>query len=154
MDKPADLDDAAEVRKGMLYVVAKTLALDPAAVPASAQSIVQEAQRLHKVESTQASRTSLSSAKGKGKEVVVEEDRTAGLPPIALTDPDDFVLYSQDEAAHIAYAIEVAFGVELDKEVVLAAANVAKLASRVVEARSVLRPGEGGTGMKADLKEG
>ncbi|BGP43345.1 phosphatidylethanolamine N-methyltransferase [Rhodotorula kratochvilovae] len=74
---------------------------------------------------------------------------------VPLSDPDDFVLYSQDEAAHIAYAIKVAFGVELDKEVVLAAANVKKLAARVAEARKVLglKPGEAGTGMKADLRE-
>ena len=73
---------------------------------------------------------------------------------VPLSDPDDFVLYSLDEAAHIAYAIHVAFGVELDKEVVLAAANVKKLATRVAEARKVLglKPGEAGTGMKADLR--
>lgn len=73
---------------------------------------------------------------------------------VPLSDPDDFVLYSLDEAAHIAYAIHVAFGVELDKEVVLAAANVKKLAARVAEARKVLglKPGEAGTGMKADLR--
>ncbi|GAA5923256.1 hypothetical protein JCM3775_007484 [Rhodotorula graminis] len=75
---------------------------------------------------------------------------------VPLSDPDDFVLYSLDEAAHIAYAIHVAFGVELDKEVVLAAANVKKLATRVAEARKVLglKPGEAGTGMKADLRVG
>lgn len=63
------------------------------------------------------------------------------------------MLYSTDEAAHIAYAIECAFEVELDKEVVLAAANVGKLAAQLLEARKVLgvKPGDGGTGMKADL---
>ncbi|GAA5840346.1 hypothetical protein JCM11251_006701 [Rhodosporidiobolus azoricus] len=160
VDKPTNLDDAAEVRKGMLHVVAKTLALDSAAIPASARTLVKAVRRRSDVESPASSPDLSSSVKGKGKQAVTADededgdDSEAASSPIPLTDPDDFVLYSQDEAAHIAYAIEVAFGVELDKEVVLAAANVAKLASRVIEARAVLRPGEGGTGMKADLKEG
>ncbi|GAA5917984.1 hypothetical protein JCM6882_004881 [Rhodosporidiobolus microsporus] len=152
VDKPTDMESQAAVKKGVLHVVAKTLALDPAVVPSSAQPLVVEARRRSKLEAP------ASSSKGKGKEVAdpLEEESFAmdHSASIALTDPDDFILYSQDEAAHIAYALEVAFGVELDKEVVLAAANVSKLAARIIEARSVLRPGEGGTGMKADLKDG
>ncbi|KAM0786071.1 hypothetical protein ACM66B_006882 [Microbotryomycetes sp. NB124-2] len=59
-------------------------------------------------------------------------------PMPRLSDPDDFVLYSSEEAEHIAYAIQEAFDVELVSDVVIAAANVAKLASRIVEARKVL----------------
>lgn len=73
------------------------------------------------------------------EDVAIDEDE----PPEPaegplLSDPDDFVIYSMDEAEHIAYAIEQAFEVELASEVVLAAANVAKLAKRIIEARRLL----------------
>jgi phosphatidylethanolamine N-methyltransferase len=55
-----------------------------------------------------------------------------------LASEDDFVLYSVDDAEHIAYAIRVAFGVDLTAEVVVAAANVGKLAKQVGEARKLL----------------
>lgn len=98
-------------------------------------------------------RASLS--KGKEKAPLDEGAVSPQQRAVPLSDPDDFVLYSTDEAAHIAYAIKCAFDVELDKEVVLAAANVSKLAAQLLEARKVLgvKPGEGGTGMKADLTE-
>ena len=69
---------------------------------------------------------------------LADDDDDDGGPK--LSDPDDFVIYSTDEAEHIAYAIEEAFGVELVSEVVLAAANVGKLAGRVIEARNLLCP--------------
>lgn len=50
-----------------------------------------------------------------------------------------------DDAEHIAYAIKVAFEVELGKEVVCAAANVRKLVGRIVEARKVLLRGRVGS---------
>ncbi|GAA6020363.1 hypothetical protein JCM10207_002082 [Rhodosporidiobolus poonsookiae] len=169
VDQPTNADDPVEVRTAMTHIVAKTLALNPAVVPASARPLVEKAQALEAA-LPPAETHKLVDGKGKAKEVTSPALPSAASPnldgaaspgspsegeaSVALTDPDDFVLYSQDEAAHIAYAIEAAFGVELDKEVVLAAANVAKLASRVSEARTVLRPGEGGTGMKSDLKEG
>ncbi|KAK4048562.1 phosphatidylethanolamine N-methyltransferase [Microbotryomycetes sp. JL201] len=71
-------------------------------------------------------------------EANVEADDGEDESTPLLSDPDDFVLYSSEEAEHIAYAIQEAFDVELVSEVVVAAANVAKLASRVIEARKVL----------------
>ena len=61
-----------------------------------------------------------------------------------LSDPDDFVIYSVDEAEHIAYAIEQAFQVELASDVIVAAANVHKLAKRIGEARRLLKPRSAG----------
>lgn len=80
-----------------------------------------------------------SAAATLAEEAVLDEDEPPEqLDGPLLSDPDDFVIYSMDEAAHIAYAIDEAFKVELSNEVVLAAANVAKLAKRVVEARRLL----------------
>lgn len=75
---------------------------------------------------------------------------------VELSDEDDFILYTPDEAEHIAYAIDEAFGVELDKEVVVAAANVGKLVNRVLEARNLLglRVVGQGTGAESDRRDG
>ncbi|GAA5937887.1 hypothetical protein JCM1841_003868 [Sporobolomyces salmonicolor] len=151
VEQPTDADEPTAIRTTVTRIVAKTLALDPAVIPASARHLLPPAAP----SSITSSPTSLS--KGKAVELPPVGDDTApgaAAPPMALSDPDDFILYTSDEAEHIAYAIKVAFGVELDKEVVLAAANVGKLANRILEARNLLRPGEGGTGMKSDRKEG
>lgn len=58
-----------------------------------------------------------------------------------LSDPDDFIIYSKEDAEHIAYAIKQAFEIDLTSEVVVAAANVGKLVKRVLEARSLLKVG-------------
>lgn len=169
VDRPTNADNYEDVRLTTMHIVAKTLALDPAVVPASAQFLVQAAKERNRIAVTPA----LSPAethkhvdgldKGKGLAASYEAagydlvddafERTRSSASLNLVDPDDFVLYSTDEASRISYAIAVAFDVELDKEVVLSAANVGKLASRINEARK-LRPGDAGTGMKADLREG
>ncbi|GAA6002774.1 phosphatidylethanolamine N-methyltransferase [Rhodotorula paludigena] len=187
---PSSTDDPAVVHEAVKHIVSKTLALDPAVVPPSAQDLVDAARRNQLAQAvTPAHSPALvkGDAKGKGKEVAsppAADDAATTLSaalgesealspslsssasgilspsspadrPVPLSDPDDFVLYSLDEASHISYAIGVAFGVELDKEVVLAAANIAKLAARISEARKVLgvKPGELGTGGKADRRE-
>ncbi|GJN93924.1 hypothetical protein Rhopal_006983-T1 [Rhodotorula paludigena] len=187
---PSSADDPAVVHEAVKHIVSKTLALDPAVVPPSAQDLVDAARRNQLAQAvTPAHSPTLTKgdAKGKGKEVaspLAIDDAAAAVSaalgnsgalspslsssasgilspsspadrPVPLSDPDDFVLYSLDEASHISYAIGVAFGVELDKEVVLAAANIAKLAARISEARKVLgvKPGELGTGGKADRRE-
>ncbi|GAA6046822.1 hypothetical protein JCM3770_005660 [Rhodotorula araucariae] len=181
---PAATDDPTAMHEALTHIVSKTLALDPEAIPQAALPLVELARERQASVMSPPLTSALAGqlhvlvpdAKGKGKAatpLTVEERAPAAsgtvspsvslgsgaLSPAArtvpLSDPDDFVLYSQDEAAHIAYAVHVAFGVELDKEVILAAANVKKLAARVAEARKVLglKPGEAGTGMKADLRE-
>ncbi|BGP19913.1 hypothetical protein JCM10213_008612 [Rhodosporidiobolus nylandii] len=168
VDEPANADDPVSVKETLTHVVAKTLALDSTVIPVSARPLAVEADlraRAHTVTSDASVHSPAPSPeldrKGKQKDLSPSTGASsssspspgAADPPVLL-DPDDFVLYTTDEAEHIAYAIEVAFGVELDPAVVLAAANVGKLATRVSEARALLRPGKGGTGMKADLKEG
>ncbi|BGP03328.1 Phosphatidylethanolamine N-methyltransferase [Rhodotorula toruloides] len=162
VDKPADADDPFEIHHALTHVVSKTLSLDPETVPQSAEDLVEKARLARSRQATAALEASTTAAlpadKGKGKQPAVEvpPSESPASRSVILSDPDDFVLYSTDEASHIAYAIKCAFDVELDKEVVLAAANIGKLAARIKEARKVLgmKPGEGGTGMKADLKEG
>lgn len=153
----------------MTHIVSKTLALDAEVVPHAALPLVEEVERAESVfdaaedteqEQPDTTSSSMTRTGSKGKErapaaVAAEVPVSPHQRTVPLSDPDDFVLYSTDEAAHIAYAIKCAFDVELDKEVVLAAANVGKLAAQLLEARKVLgvKPGDGGTGMKADLSE-
>ncbi|GAA6017973.1 hypothetical protein JCM8202_006219 [Rhodotorula sphaerocarpa] len=159
VDKPADYENYDSVHTALTHIVSKTLALDAEVVPHAALPLVEDAQRariaLGSDEDGPPTPTGLEPRKDKGKEKAPVDDFATSPQQrtVPLSDPDDFVLYSTDEAAHIAYAIECAFEVELDKEVVLAAANVGKLAAQLLEARKVLgvKPGDGGTGMKADL---
>ncbi|GAA6044275.1 hypothetical protein JCM8097_002105 [Rhodosporidiobolus ruineniae] len=163
VDRPEDPNNPQSVHMALTHIVAKALALRPAVIPISARPLLHQDSRAPRPQVCDdvkpSARTTID---GKGKAKAVDEPLPCEGPAdgheddtvVALVDPDDFVLYSQDEAAHISYAIQVAFDVELDKEVVLAAANVKKLAARIVEARLVLRPGQGGTAMKSDLKEG
>ncbi|PWN24981.1 hypothetical protein BDZ90DRAFT_234589 [Jaminaea rosea] len=53
-------------------------------------------------------------------------------------DEDDFTIWEQDQAKRIARGIKVAFGVEFSTEVVVAEANVRRLAKDVVEAKRLL----------------
>ncbi|GAA6062939.1 hypothetical protein JCM10212_005952 [Sporobolomyces blumeae] len=182
VDRPSNPDEPAQARETLTKIVAKTLAMDPAVIPASARHLVPACTPVSSSPiglATPASGVIPSGDKGKsvatGDDGLPDEsvsssglssptspDSTTSAPlspggtstrALTLSDEDDFVLYTTQEAEHISYAIEQAFGVELDKEVVLAAANVSKLASRVLEARRLLRPGEGRSG-KSDRKEG
>ncbi|POY72897.1 hypothetical protein BMF94_4058 [Rhodotorula taiwanensis] len=164
VDKPTDFEDADSVHTALTHIVSKTLALDAEVVPQAALPLVEDAKRAQAAfgmsddeDSSPSTPTERRASLSKGKEKALLDEGAVSPQQraVPLSDPDDFVLYSTDEAAHIAYAIKCAFDVELDKEVVLAAANVSKLAAQLLEARKVLgvKPGEGGTGMKADLTE-
>ncbi|TKA54854.1 hypothetical protein B0A53_02663 [Rhodotorula sp. CCFEE 5036] len=169
VDRPTDYEDPESVHTALTHIVSKTLALDAEVVPHAALPLVEEVERAESVfdaaedteqEQPDTTSSSMTRTGSKGKErapaaVAAEVPVSPHQRTVPLSDPDDFVLYSTDEAAHIAYAIKCAFDVELDKEVVLAAANVGKLAAQLLEARKVLgvKPGDGGTGMKADLSE-
>lgn len=56
-------------------------------------------------------------------------------------DPDDFTIWDKNQASRISSAIKMAYGVEFSTEVVVASANVRKLARDVVEARQLLEGG-------------
>ncbi|KAI5475724.1 phosphatidylethanolamine N-methyltransferase [Pseudohyphozyma bogoriensis] len=109
VEHPKDPDDPAEVYSTLTSIVAQTLAFEPTAIPAAARHLVPATMR-----------SNLSSLSLSNEDV--DEDSST-----SLSDPDDFVIYSSAEAERISYAIQVAFGVDLASEVVLAAANVAKL---------------------------
>ena len=53
---------------------------------------------------------------------------------------DDFSILDVEQADRLAYAISQSCGVELAREVVIADANVSKLARRVIAGRRILRP--------------
>ncbi|KIR51912.1 phosphatidylethanolamine N-methyltransferase [Cryptococcus gattii Ru294] len=52
---------------------------------------------------------------------------------------DDFVIMTENQAKRIAHLAEMAFGVELSPDVVVAEANVGSLARRIVGARSLIK---------------
>ncbi|OWT38448.1 phosphatidylethanolamine N-methyltransferase [Cryptococcus neoformans Bt1] len=54
-------------------------------------------------------------------------------------DGDDFVIMTETQAKRIAHLAEMAFGVELSPDVVVAEANVGSLARRIVGARSLIK---------------
>lgn len=56
------------------------------------------------------------------------------------TDPDDFTLWDLSQAKRIAGAIKQAFGIEYTPQVIVAEANVRRLALDIVEARRLLEP--------------
>lgn len=57
------------------------------------------------------------------------------------SDPDDFTIWDARQAQAIAKAIYYSFDIEFASEVVVAEANVRKLANDVIEARQVLANG-------------
>ena len=120
MDSPADVNDPVSIKTTLTAIVAKTLSFDVRAIPASSHHLIP---------------SSLS---------------TPPVDPTPLSDPDDFVIYSLNEAQHIAYAIKTAFDVDLGSEVVLAAANVGKLAYTVQISKKLLGSSRGIIGGKED----
>lgn len=120
MDTPIDAEDAVAIKTTLTGIVAKTLSFDIRAIPASSHHLIPPSLSAPVVDTT------------------------------PLSDPDDFVIYSLDEAQHIAYAIKTAFDVDLGSEVVLAAANVGKLAQTVLMSKKLL--GKSARGI-AEVKE-
>lgn len=106
-------EDLDSIKNSLALLVARTLSFDQAVIPSSTYHLIP---------------TLLS---------------TKSLPrQNPLSDPDDFIIISQDEAQHIAIAIDEAFSVELTSEVVVAAANVAKLAYTIYQSRRLLKQSE------------
>ncbi|KAN0065669.1 phosphatidylethanolamine N-methyltransferase [Thecaphora frezii] len=85
-----------------------------------------------------AASTGAASSSSSCSEASVSE--TQGVPEVeAGTDPDDFTIWNLDQAKRIAEAIKMALGVEFSTEVVVAEANVRKLANDVIQGRKLLR---------------
>jgi hypothetical protein len=125
VEKPTNIDDLTSIQSTLTSIVSQTLAYDLSVIPSSARSLLPPALLL--------SSSSCSSS-------------ASSSPLHLLSNPHDFILYSHAEAQHIAYAIEIAFDVELSEEVVLAAANTEKLGKTIWDARRVLAGGRGGRG--------
>ncbi|GAA5997036.1 hypothetical protein JCM5350_002714 [Sporobolomyces pararoseus] len=185
VEKALDRDEPVQARQVLTRIIAKTLSLDPKVIPASARYLLNNINEDPSTRSTTSGRPALptsisssssssslsssSSAKKKEKSKAIDQDSSEGLlvgggggggggasnSTISLSDREDFILYTLDEASHISYAIKESFEIELDKEVVLAAANVGKLCTRVLEARSLLGFGFGqGRGSGSDRRDG
>ncbi|GAA6018038.1 hypothetical protein JCM11491_000043 [Sporobolomyces phaffii] len=170
VERSRDPDDEPQAYETLTRIVANTLLLDPQVIPASyTNRYLTPSSPAALPTASPRPRLSSSSSSGSsnGKSKAIDQDSHAApslsSPPlapgpggVALSDPDDFVLYTADEAEHISYAIKQSFDVELDKEVVLAAANVRRLVKRVVEARNLLglRVVGEGTGAGSDRRDG
>lgn len=131
VEKGPQSSDIRDIQTTLTAIVAQVLGFDPALIPASAQHLI-PTESLRRASLTQ------------------NDDVLA--PQAILSDPDDFVIYSQNDAQHIAYAIDEVFDVELTSEVVIAAANVAKLAYTISESRRLLKPNEGGAIVSGEPK--
>ncbi|WWD19894.1 hypothetical protein CI109_104363 [Kwoniella shandongensis] len=77
-----------------------------------------------------------------------EDDGDGGGAGGGGGDADDFVIMTENQAKRISALAEMAFGVEVSPDVVVADANVSSLARRVVGARSLVARGDG-VGVKA-----
>lgn len=143
MEKPTDPDSRPSIYATLVRLVAFCLSLDPASIPSTAHHLL----------------SSFPSP-------IIKPLASEATETLTRTDPDDFVIYSRDEAKRLSYAIEEvrnvlfasicgpialnrlrfyqykAFGVEFATEVVLADANIARLTDRVLEARRLLKPFE------------
>ncbi|KDE02615.1 hypothetical protein MVLG_06845 [Microbotryum lychnidis-dioicae p1A1 Lamole] len=124
VEEPNDANDPQEIYKTLTVIVAHALASDPAARPKSAS-------RLLEFDDNPFQNNTASSEPFRGP-------NDNSRPELVFSDKDDFAIYSVADAKHIAYAIREAFEVELTSEVIMAAANVMRLANRIVEARKVL----------------
>ncbi|GAA5966197.1 hypothetical protein JCM3765_006085 [Sporobolomyces pararoseus] len=183
VEKALDRDEPVQARQVLTRIIAKTLSLDRKVIPASARYLLDPSTpsstsrpvlppSISSASSSSSSSSSPSSGfeKKKEKSKAIDQDSSPSLTTegsgsggggaesnstISLSDPEDFILYTLDEAEHISYAIKESFEIELDKEVVLAAANVGKLVTRVLEARSLLGFGFGqGRGSGSDRRDG
>lgn len=112
VEKPHDVQDGPGVYKALLPVITRCLNSDPELVPQSAFTLLRE-------------------PPSPEVETKVRAQRT---------DRDDFVIFDLEQAARIAGAIEESCGLELTADVVVAEANVARLASSVVDAAKLLQP--------------
>ena len=70
-------------------------------------------------------------------------EETRKVVHLERTDPDDFVIFTTDQAERIAVALKESCGLELTSEVVAAEANIAKLARSVVDSTKMLQPFNG-----------
>lgn len=113
MSKPENLDSPREVQAALLSIVVLSLDLDPKLVPRAGIRLIPELDRC------------------------VKNDFETESHNDADKDPDDFVIMDEGQAKRIACLSEQTFGVDLSTDVVIADANVATLARRILGARSL-----------------
>ncbi|KAK4685779.1 phosphatidylethanolamine N-methyltransferase, partial [Tremellales sp. Uapishka_1] len=111
--KPANPDNYQSIHETLLNIVCLSLDSDPVHIPKIARPV-----------------------ESRAKEPNVVEDNA--IDDEEAIDPDDFTLMDEKQAKRIVAMAEIAFGVDLSTDVVIADANVATLARRVVGARSLV----------------
>lgn len=115
VDRPAGLEDYPTVYDMLLPLVSRCLNSDPALVPQSAYPLLKEA----------------------------PDDKAKTNAHGERTHPDDFVIFTNEQAERIATAIKDSCDLELTSEVIVAEANVAKLARSIVDSTKMLQPFSG-----------
>jgi len=114
VERPRSVQDFQAVYSTLLPLVSRSLENDPELIPETAIPLLPEEER--------------PSEEGIAK---IQAERT---------DPDDFVIFTTEQADRISEAIAASCGLELTSEVVVAEANVAKLARSVVDSDKILQP--------------
>lgn len=115
-EKPSNLQSYKSVYGTLLPLVTRCLDNDPQLVPETAIPLLPESAR--------------------PSEEAIAKIRAE------RTDPDDFVIFTTEQADRISGAILASCGLEMTSDVVVAEANVAKLARSVVESEKILQPFE------------
>ena len=130
MTKPAD-DSFRAIHSTLLNIVKLSLDSDPALIPNAAKEF-SAPDKVYNGVSEEVKPGVTGSKSSHHSHQDTEDGR----------DPDDFVVMSETQAKRIVSLSEMAFGVELSPDVVIADANVNALGRRVVGARSLV--GNGG----------
>jgi phosphatidylethanolamine N-methyltransferase len=126
VDRPTELESFESVYDLLLRTVTFALDLDPSISPQTSLPIIR---------SYRPSTPSDTTVK------------------IETVDPEDFTIMSEDQASMISQAIKLTFDVDLGVEVVIADANVGRLAETVMEARRLLRPWIGENGQHGEKEK-
>ncbi|EIW72203.1 hypothetical protein TREMEDRAFT_66761 [Tremella mesenterica DSM 1558] len=162
VDHPEDTTSFKSVHTTLLNIVSLALEQDPKLVPRRARAAscgtvpnsipnlttATSSQIPLSVHSTENTTQTFSTVSGEEQTKHVEdvcsasesvgmEEQDGDTSPGAL-DPDDFVIMDEKQAKRIVSLCELAFGVELSVDVVVADANVGALARRVVGAKSLV----------------
>lgn len=126
----------AEVHQALSKIVAFALDTPPLSASSDTSGSASASDATHMGKHGDGDEGSPEGAKSTGNPSAhVDDDDDEAL---AGTDPDDFTIWDVHQAKRIATGIHACFGLEFTTEVIVAEANVGKLAQDIVEARQVL----------------
>lgn len=130
----------------MLHIVCLSLDSDPTLIPNAAKHkgafISEDIADIHEVHRAADPGDEASGGEGIDTHINSEKEHDKAIDADDDDDgrdPDDFSIMSEKQAKRIVSLCQWAFGVDLSVDVVVAEANVASLARRVMAARSLTR---------------